>query len=425
MRIIPIIMAIVVGTLLYLWVVQRDTLYTQLGVVSTEASAEAEDETDEGVTEDGLIRVVAQHSAAEVVDTAVVLRGQTQALRQVDVKAETSSTVISEPIRKGSFVDAGQVLCELDPGTRGSAVAEARAHLSEAKARKSEAAARVPEAESRVVEAKALLDEALSNENAALRLSEEGFAADTRVKNVQAAVASARARIESARSGVSAAQSGIESAEASIESAAAAVAAAEKEIERLTIRAPFAGLLESDTAELGALLQPGALCATILQLDPMKLVAYVPETEVARVEVGAQAGAELASGGSNRVVGQVTFLSRSADPTTRTFRVEIEVPNADLKLRDGQTAEILIAAEGERAHLLPASALTLDDEGTLGIRVVGKDSAVEFLPVTILRDTTEGVWLTGLPDAVDVIVVGQEYVTQGVTVAPTFQERKS
>jgi multidrug efflux system membrane fusion protein len=126
-----------------------------------------------------------------------------------------------------------------------------------------------------------------------------------------------------------------------------------------------------------------------------------------------------------QVNGQVTFLSRSADPTTRTFRVEIEVPNPDLALRDGQTAEILIAAEGERAHLLPASALTLNDEGTLGIRVVGEASAVEFMPVTMLRDTPEGVWLAGLPDAVDVIVVGQEYVTQGVTVAPTFRERKS
>ena len=133
----------------------------------------------------------------------------------------------------------------------------------------------------------------------------------------------------------------------------------------------------------------------------------------------------MAGSEGKQVQGQVTFLSRSADPTTRTFRVEIEVPNPELDLRDGQTAEILISAEGERAHLLPASALTLNDEGTLGIRVVGPQGAVEFLPVTLLRDTTEGVWLTGLPDKVDVIVVGQEYVTQGVTVAPTFRERKS
>ena len=425
MRIIPVLLAIAIGTLLYLWVVQRDTFYAGIGV---DPAAETEEESptpDQGVTEDGLIRVVAMASHAEVIDTAVVLRGQTQAMRQVDVRAETSATVISEPIRKGSFVEAGQILCELDPGTRGSALAEARARLTEARARKSEAEARVPEAKARLAEAEAWLTDALTNENAAVRLSADGFASDTRVTSARATVATRRAAVDSAQLGLSTAQSGIEAAEAGIESAQAAVASAEKEIERLTIRAPFAGLLESDTAELGALLQPGALCATVLQLDPIKLVAFVPETEVDRVEVGAQAGGELASGKSERVTGKVTFLSRSADPTTRTFRVEIEVSNPDLKLRDGQTVEILIAAEGERAHLLPASALTLNDEGTLGIRTVDDDGVVDFLPVTLMRDTTRGVWLTGLPDEINVIIVGQEYVTRGVTVAPTFRESKT
>ncbi len=396
------------------------------GIAQQVEAAEPEaEEAREGVTAEGLIRVVALRSQAQVIDTEVVLRGQTEAQREVDVKAETTSTVISPPIRKGSFVEAEQTLCELDPGTRGASLAEMRARLSEAKARETEAEARVPEARARLIEAEARLDEALTNENAAVRLSADGFASDTRVKNAQAAVASARAGVESARSGVSAAKAGIQSAQAGIESAAAAVAAAEKEIERLTIRAPFAGLLETDTAELGALLQPGALCATVLQLDPMKLVAFVPETEVDRIEVGAQAEARLTGSDGRRVEGKVTFLSRSADPTTRTFRVEIEVPNPELALRDGQTAEIKISAEGERAHLLPASAQTLNDEGTLGIRVVGADDKVEFLPVTLLRDTVDGVWLTGLPDDLDVIVVGQEYVTAGVTVAPTYRESKS
>jgi multidrug efflux system membrane fusion protein len=118
----------------------------------------------------------------------------------------------------------------------------------------------------------------------------------------------------------------------------------------------------------------------------------------------------------------VTFLSRSADPTTRTFRVEVEVTNADLAIRDGQTAEIVVASEGRKAHLLPQSALTLDDTGALGIRTLDADNSVSFMPVTMLRDTIEGVWLTDLPDQVNVITIGQEYVIDGVTVAPTFAE---
>jgi len=159
--------------------------------------------------------------------------------------------------------------------------------------------------------------------------------------------------------------------------------------------------------------------ACFLQLDPIKLVGFVPEAQVDRVVVGAQAGARLSSG--REVVGEVTFISRSADPQTRTFRVEITVPNPDQRIRDGQTADILIQTDGTPAHMLPASAMTLSDEGTLGVRVV-EDGIVRFTPVQMLRDTATGVWLTGLPEVADVITVGQEFVTDGVPVRVTYEE---
>ena len=360
MRIVSIVMALFVALVLYVVIIEREALTTWIASQQPEAedvepSAPAEAEQ---TAPSDKIKVVAKRSVAQKIDSAVVLRGQTEAARQVDVRAETSSTVVSEPLRKGIFVTEGQLLCELDPGTRQASLAEARARLSEMEARSAEAKSRVPEAEARQNEAQARLDEALTNQNVARRLNEDGFAAETRVKNADAAVAAAQAAVEAALSGVSAAESGILSAEAAIESAAAGIASAEKEIERLQIRAPFAGLLESDTAELGSLLQAGGLCGTVIQLDPIKLVAFVPETEVERVSVGALAGARLAAGGAE-VTGRVTFLSRSADTTTRTFRVEIEVPNPELAIRDGQTAEILIATDGGMAHLLPSSALTL------------------------------------------------------------------
>ena len=293
----------------------------------------------------------------------------------------------------------------MDPGTREIALAEAQA-------RQREAAAGLPTAEARLAEAKARLAEAEINDNAASRLSEEGFASETRVAATTAAVEAARAQVQSAVSGV-------ESAKAAAQSAEAAVARAERELGNLEIRAPFAGLLETDAAELGSLLQPGSLCATVIQLDPVRLVGFVPETMVDRVEVGALAAARLASG--REVTGSVTFLSRSADPNTRTFRVDVVVPNADLSIRDGQTVEIAVQSEGETAHLLPQSALTLDDNGHLGVRLVSGDVA-GFAPVDVVRDTTRGVWVSGLGETADVIVVGQEFVTEGVPVAPTFRE---
>jgi|TARA_B110000967_G_scaffold101696_1_gene104416 multidrug efflux system membrane fusion protein len=415
-------MAIIVAIILYFAIIDRERARTFLGLTNETATQDVlkTTATDEATIKP-LIKVVAQHSSAQAIKSAVVLRGQTEAARQVEVRSETSATVISPPLPSGTFIEAGQLLCKLDPGTRGALFAEAKSRLAEANSRLSEAKSRIPESRARVIEARARLDEANVNQNAAVKLSEDGFATDTRVKGADAAVAAAEASVEAAKSGLSAATSGILSAEAGIESAMAGIAAAEKELSRLEITAPFKGLLEAKTAELGSLLQPGSLCATIIQLDPIKLVAFVPETEVNRIEMGAPAGGRLAAGG-DEIRGVVTFLSHAADPTTRTFRVEIEVPNPDLTIRDGQTAEILIGASGTTAHLLPQSALTLNNDGALGLRVINAEGVVRFQTVQLLRDTVDGVWLTGLPEKLDVIVVGQEYVTAGVKVDPTFRE---
>lgn len=406
MRLLSIISAILVVAILFLLVFQRDILLSFAGAEPGEdASSPTEAVAEADAPRQRTVSVVALRSSASTVDGAVILRGRTEAVRQVDVRAETSGQVVSAPLRKGAFVEAGDLLCEIDPGTREVALNEARARLNEA-------SAGLPSAEARLLEARARLNEAEINDNAAARLSEDGFASETRVAATAAAVEAARAQVQ-------AAVSGVESAKAAVQSAEAAVARAEEELTNLSITAPFAGLLEADTAELGTLLQPGSLCATIIQLDPIRMVGFAPETMVDRINVGAPAGARLASG--REVVGRVTFLSRSADPTTRTFRVDIEAPNPDLAIRDGQTAEIAIQSDGESAHLLPQSALTLDDDGRLGVRLVAGNMA-DFAPVDVVRDTVDGVWVTGLEDVADVIVVGQEFVTDGVPVEPTYRE---
>ncbi len=423
MRLIPFITAILVTLVLFGLVMERDRLlaFARNEPVAPQTDATPADPADTAAAQPadtdadvervaaqtkGLIGVVVKQSKAQTIDSGVVLRGQTEANRQVEVRAETSAVVISEPLRRGVSVETGDILCELDPGTRQASLAEARANLAEATSRVPESKARLTEAEARVAEAKV-------NYNAATKLIEGGYASETRLKSTEASVRAAEASVASATSGVEATQSGIEAA-------AAGVALAKREIERLTIRAPFAGLLETDTAELGSLMQPGSLCGTVIQLNPIKLIGYVPEMHVDRVRVGAAAGATLASGST--VQGRVTFVSRSADPLTRTFEIEIVIDNEDFKIRDGQTAEILIQADGAKAHFLPQSALTLDNNGTLGVRTVDLSDTVQFSPIEVLRDAPDGIWVTGLPDVSDVIVIGQEFVTAGVKVRPVYEE---
>ncbi len=382
MRLFPILTAVLVVTTLYLFVFERDRLLGFAGAEVSESESPAPEMTDSTSSASDAepvegVPVVAYRSVSDVIDGAVVLRGRTEAIRQVDVRAETTGQIISEPLRKGIFVEAGDVLCELEPGTRQAALAEA---------------------ESRLSQAQAALREAEINNTAASRLSEGGFASETRVAAAQATTEAARASVQSAEAGIKVALN---------------------DLENLKIVAPFGGLLESDSAELGALLQPGSLCATIIQLNPVRLVGFVPEARVDHIKIGALAGARLTSG--REIVGQVTFLSRSADENTRTFRVDVEVENSDLTIRDGQTAEIAIQSDGEVAHLLPQSALTLDDDGALGVRLVDNGRA-KFAPVRVLRDAVDGIWVSGLEETADIIVVGQEFVTDGVPVNVTYRE---
>ena len=400
MKLVPVLIAALVSVALYLLVFERDGLREFAGLSAAQDAAPP----PPAMPQDDGVRVVAMASTARQIDNAVILRGRTEAARQVTVATETAGRVISDPLRKGSVIAAGDALCQLDPGTRDSQLAEAQARLSEAQSR-------VPEAQAALAEAEARLREADINVNAARQLNEGGFASQTRL-------VSAEAQREAASAGILRARSAITSAEAGIEAATAAVAAVTRDIDRLNVLAPFDGLLETDTAELGTVLQPGSPCATIVQIDPIKLVGFVPELDVDRITIGAPAQARLASGA--QVQGVVSFLSRAADDTTRTFRVEVTVPNADQTIRDGQTAEIIVASAGETAHLVPQSALTLNDDGALGVRIVGDDGTAAFAPVTLLRDTIDGVWLSGLPDTVNIITLGQDFVSDGVAVLPTY-----
>ena len=180
------------------------------------------------------------------------------------------------------------------------------------------------------------------------------------------------------------------------------------------VKAPFDGYLETFSVKEGDYLNTGAVCATIIDPDPMRLIGEVSEKEINFVKVGAKAVAELISG--KKVEGVVSFVSTSANKGTRTFRVEIEVKNSDRSIRDGVSAQIAIEGDTILAHKISPSILMLGDAGELGIRTVNEDNQVEFKEIEILEDSIEGIWITGLPKKTRIITIGQEYVFQGQTV---------
>ena len=182
------------------------------------------------------------------------------------------------------------------------------------------------------------------------------------------------------------------------------------------ITAPVAGVLVSKPAEAGGYLQTGDLCATVSVLDPINVVVQAGERDISAIHTGMRASARLATG--ETVSGSVRFIAPAADLATRTFRVEMEVANPDRKLREGVTAELSVPLPPVKAHLLPPSALTLDDAGQFGVRIIAAGNKAQFLPVNVLSQERQGTWVTGLPETVTVITVGQDFVVDGQTVEP-------
>ena len=180
------------------------------------------------------------------------------------------------------------------------------------------------------------------------------------------------------------------------------------------IVAPFSGYLESLRVDKGDYLNTGGVCASLIDSNPMLLIADIAEKEIADIDVGANSMARLISG--DEIQGKVSFIATSADKNTRTFRVEIQVDNKDRAIRDGVSAEIYIESKKVLSHRISPAILSLNDQGKLGIRTVDENNAVEFKEIAILEDTTEGLWISGLNENERIITLGQEYVFQGQTV---------
>jgi multidrug efflux system membrane fusion protein len=149
----------------------------------------------------------------------------------------------------------------------------------------------------------------------------------------------------------------------------------------------------------------------VVALDPMLAVAEVAERKLAGIRVGERADVRLVTG--ERASGRIRFVAKSASQATRTYRVEIELPNADGAIPDGITAEVIVPQSPVPATRLPRSALTFSSSGELGVRVVDTDDTVGFAPIAVVEDEQSAMWVAGVSDGTRVIVQGQDFVSEG------------
>ena len=284
-----------------------------------------------------------------------VIRGQSEALRKVIVRAETAGRVIAIRADRGAPVKSGDTICEL-------AVDERQAMLKQARA---------------------VMRQRQLEFDASKQLKEKGFRSETALAGDQA----------------------------QFEAAAAQVERMEKELDDTKLRAPFEGVVDARMADVGDYLSPGQPCAMVIDQDPFLIIGQASEKDIGAIHKGDKGWATLVTG--EHVEGKVRFVSKSAEQATRTFRVELEIANPGGKIRDGVTAEMHVSGDKVEAHRVTPAILALDEKGTIGVRIVDEKKRVKFVPVILVAESAEGVWISGLPKTATVITVGQDYVTNG------------
>lgn len=290
----------------------------------------------------------------------LVLSGRTEADRKVMAFARTGGVVTELHVRRGQYVKEGDVIAVLSDEAREAQVAQARAVLSQ---RKIELEAR-------------------------MKLVAQGTLPKLEQGNL----------------------------ESQYKAAEAGLAQAEAERGRGVVRAPWSGVVTEVPAEVGqaVLSMMGKEVAQIVALDPMLAVVEVAERKLAGVKLGEQAEIRLVTGAT--ATGKVRYVSKTASPTTRTYRVDVEIPNADGAIPDGITAEVSIVLAAVPSARVPRSALTFSSIGQLGVRVVDEANKVVFVPVTVVEDEQQIMWVGGITDGARVIVAGQDFVREGQVV---------
>ncbi len=297
---------------------------------------------------------------AEPLVSDLTVQGRTIADRTVVLQAELSGLIAEILVERGERVEAGQVVARIATNDR----------------------------QARVDFANALVRQREIEFNAASQLNQRGFAADTAMAEAEALLNQARAELS----------------------------LAEIHVEHLTIRAPFDGVVDERSVEIGDFVDIGDTVATLVDLDPIRVAGQISERYVGDVTLGTEGIVQLLGGEAYE--GGVTYVSSTAESATRTFTVEVEIDNPDYAIIEGLTAELSLPLSEVMAHHMTPAVLTLADDGVLGIKAIDDDNRVQFLPVEVLSHSADGVWIGGLPERVRLITVGQEFVVPGQEVEP-------
>jgi len=321
----------------------------------------------EDVKKVNLVKVDVERFSQKNIVSDVLVFGHTEASEKVNLKVRTAGIVESILKRKGEYVKKGDVILTIK-------IEDRMAKLAAAQAAKEKA-------EIEYNTAKSLLNQGL--------ISMVEFVAN----------------------------------EANFRSASATLQQMSLDLGYTSLRAPFDGVISELSVEKGSYVSKESMVGVFLNLNPIKISAQLPEKYIGRVKKGVVAKVSL----PNKMIvdALLTYVSSVADSMTRTFMIELEAKNKNEKIVEGLTAEINLPLDTVQAIKLNASScLTFGDDGSVGVKTIDDDNVVAFFPIDIVKEEEDGLWVSGLPDDVNVIVAGGEFVKSGEKAIPNFVNEK-
>ena len=205
--------------------------------------------------------------------------------------------------------------------------------------------------------------------------------------------------------------------------ARAALLRAEVQVANQQIVAPFDGIVHKLNLEVGQAVLADKPCANMISVDPILVVAEIPEKEIHLFDMGSRAEISLSSGEIG--YGEVRYIASQANSGTRTFTVELAIPNPSHSVRAGLTADVKIFGLQQFAHEIPYSALALSEESQLVVKLIDEEQRVQEVGVEILEQSGDNIWIQGLPERASLITRGQYYYNQGEEVQGQLADEAS
>jgi len=299
-------------------------------------------------------------SISREVQQSLDINGITEAVRFVTIRSEATGKVLSILKTQGDKVKAGEVVAKLDPQD-------------------------IP---ARIRQAKAFKEQTRLEFEGATKLRKQGLQNEAQLAGALASFEQSKAQLESL----------------------------ELQLANTAIRASFAGQIENLNLELGSYVRQGDAVADVYDYSQLKFVGAVSEKDISSLLLGQTGSVDLINGDTAKAT--VSYIGSVTNPATRTFNVELSVSTVNRNV-SGVTSVAKVQLNKAQGHYISPALLFINNSGEMGLKTLNSENRVQFNQIEIIHSDTDGVWVSGLPNEANIIIVGQGFVNTGDETKPT------